>query len=451
MLKTLVPSHLTVFQKNMSTFSIVVAVSMLTACGGGGGGGSGSSGGPASSTAVVASSVATVGSSASLVASSSAISSVAVLTGDDARRAVLKDIGDEIILPSLRDFDTKAEALKAATDVLITAPEDSAAISNAKLTWKMAMTSWQRNDVLQVGPAGRSTNPDMVAAGQDFRDFIYSWPLNLDVCGLEVAADKGSAVDGNTATNITGMGALEHLLFTTQAPASCVAKPTAQKRAVHAQKLAARIVVLATSLRNRWEPTGGNFIAQWSNAGLSSSTVYMRPQDALNALSVALFYAEKMGKDRKIAYTTGLPASGLNCENPSSCPEFLESPLARQSGANLIANVQVFKDIFTGVNGKRGMNDLLRGIGRSDLAQEIVPQLDSVLTQLTLIENQQGFDAAVAAIPSRSDCVNAFSTSSGTPPCALNGFMKKAMDTFRGPIVASLSLSIPSSAAGDND
>lgn len=440
--------------KMLSAISLAVVFS-LTACGGGGGGGGSNNGGGKSLSPVSSSSIPVISSSlssadvSSVLSSAIAASSAVPLTGDNARRAVLKDIGEEIILPALRDFDAKAAALKTAADTLATSPADTTALANAKSAWEAAMLSWQRNEVLQVGPAGRSTNPDMVSGGQDFREFIYSWPLTLDACALEDATDKGSAVDGNTSVSVTGLGAIEHLLFAAT-PASCAAKPTAQKRAVHIQKLSARIMIIATSLRNRWEPGSGNFIAQWSGAGLTS-TVYMRPQDALNALSVALFYVEKITKDRKIAYATGLPASGLECNNTTSCPEFLESRLSRHSGANIRVNMQVFRDIFTGVNGKLGVNDLLNGIGRADLSKEIITDLDAVLAQLTVIENNQGFDTAVENIPSRNECVNAFSTSTGLPPCALNGKMKKAMETFRSPIVASLNLAIPDSAAGDND
>lgn len=372
------------------------------------------------------------------------------VSGDDARRAVLKDIAEEIILPALQDFDTKAAALKTAADALAAAPGDAGALAGAQAAWEAAMASWQRNEVLQVGPAGRSTGTDAVTGGQDFRDRIYSWPVILDFCGIETAANNGATVDATAAIDVTGLGALEHLLFTAAPPSSCAAQPDAAKRAVHAQKISVWLATVATTLRNRWEPTVGNFIAQWSTAGLSGS-VYSRPQDALNALSVALFYAEKSTKDRKVAYTTGLPAAGLNCGNPASCPEFLESRLSRQSGANLVVNVQTFRDVFAGVNGKLGMNDLLEGIGRTDLATEIVVELDAVLAHLATIENGQGFDAAVEGITDRTECVNAFSNSSGLPPCALLGFMKTAMDTFRIDIVAALSLAIPNSAAGDND
>lgn len=417
-----------------SVFLVLMAAAVAACSSGGGGGGDGGNG----------------GSSGSGSSSSSSSSSGSSTTGDDARRAVLKDIGEEIILPALRDFDSKAAELATAVDALAAAPADADALEGARAAWEVAMASWQRNEVLQVGPAGRSTNPDMVAGGQDFRDFIYSWPITLDVCGIEAAADAGAAVSANTPINITGLGALEYLLFTDAARPSCAAQPTAAERAVHAQKLAERIEIVATSLRNRWEPTAGNFIAQWNTAG-QGSTFYMRPQDALNALSIALFYFEKSAKDRKIAYTTGVGATGLSCSNAASCPEFLESHLARQSGANIIANAQAFRDVFTGVNGKLGLNDLLEGIDRGDLATEIVAEVDTVLAQLEDIESAEGFDTAVENITDRTECVNAFTSSSGLAPCALLGLIKTTTDTFRGPIVSALSLAVPSGAAGDND
>mgnify|MGYP001796492941 CR=1 FL=1 len=343
---------------------------------------------------------------------------------------VLADIGSDIILPAIRSFDADAMALETSVASYAAAPTDTVIRDTARSAWNTAMDSWQRNEVLQVGPAGRSTNPDAVAGGQDFRDFIYSWPFTLDICALEQAAANGDAVTSATPINI---------------------QPVAATRAAHARRVAERFALLAASLRWRWEPTGGNFLEQWSTAGLSTSVTYSRPQDALDALSIALFYGEKITKDRKVAQPTGLPATGLTCSHPISCPEFLESPLSVRSGRILIINFQTFRDVFTGLNGGMGMNELLIGINRQDLADEIIAGLDGALAQLQSIENADGFEDAVAAITDRNECINAFSNSAGIPACALLGFMKTAMDTFRGPVVASHSLAQPQSADGDSD
>ncbi|MEM8497198.1 MAG: imelysin family protein [Pseudomonadota bacterium] len=372
------------------------------------------------------------------------------LTGDDARRAVLRDIAEDIILPALQDFDTQAATLQTATETLVASPTDTAALTAAREAWEAAMSSWQRNEVLQVGPAGRSTNPDMVVGGQDFRDFVYSWPVTLDTCALESAALNSAAVNGNTSINITGLGAIEHLLYTDVPPAACADQPSTAQRMEHVQRLADRTGVVATSLLNRWDPAMGDFVEQWSAAG-DTSTLYAAPQEALDALSVALFYVERQAKDRKIAFTTGIGATGLTCTNASSCPEFLESPLSSQSGANIRTNVQVFRDLFTGVSDGMGINDLLEGIDRGELATELVEQLDLVLDSINDIESGAGFDEAVRNVADRTDCVNASGNNSGIPVCVLHGLISDAMDTFRGPIVSALGLAIPQSSAGDND
>ena len=312
------------------------------------------------------------------------------------------------------------------------------------------MASWQRNEPLQVGPAGRSSNPDAVMGGQDFRDFIYSWPLSLNNCGIETAALNGSSVNSATSIDVAGLGAAEYLLYTTTVPSDCTDKPTNAQRMAHLERVAERIEIVGTALAGRWEASGGNFTEQWSKAG-DGSIIYSNPQEALDALSIALFYVEKSTKDRKIAFTTGIGATGLECSNPTSCPEDLESPLSSLSGANIKANVQLFRDAFTGIGDGMGVNDLLKGIDRSDVADDIVEQLDLVLQAIDAIEAGDGFDQGVRNISDKTECTNASANSSGLAVCALHGRIKTAMDTFRGPVVSALGLAVPASAAGDND
>ena len=436
------------FNKQLYLSLALAAMVSLVGCGGGGGGSSSAQPAPGSTGGGTTGGGATGGGATG--GGTPTTPDPAPNGGDDARRAVLTDISAQIILPSLVAFETQAANLNTAATSYAASPTDAAALSAAQNAWQDAMAAWQRNEVLQVGPAGRTSNPDAVAGGQDFRDLIYSWPFTLDVCSLEAAAANGATVDSSTSIDTVGLGALEHLLYTAEAPADCVATPSAAARASHVERLAARVSLLATSLRNRWDSAGGNFVEQWNTAG-AGSLIYAAPQDALNALSIALFYVEKETKDRKIGLTTGIGATSLVCGNQASCPEFLESRLSRRSGQNLLANTQAFRDIFTGAGGGMGLNDLLIGIDREDIATTLIQQLDLVLVRLEAIEASDGFDASVEAVDDRTECTNAFSSSSGVAPCALLGEIKTALDTFRIDVVAALNLSIPDSAAGDND
>lgn len=377
------------------------------------------------------------------------------LVGDEARRAVLADIGEDLILPALAVFQDRADGLRQALDQHAAAPTDGDALAAARTAWQAAMVAWQRNEPLQFGPAGRASGIDATPGGANLRSQIYGFPL-LTPCSIDQAALDGSAVDENTPIDIKGLGALEYLLYREGSNPDCPPPAGADLTASRAA-LAARIGVfiagVAADLHSAWRPDAGNFIGEWRSAGAGSQT-YMNPQAALDALSVALFYVEKDTKDLKIANPTGIGATGLTPCPDSSCPERLESPLSQRSGAHIAANLQAFRDVFTGVDGGMGVNHLLRGIDRDDLADDLITRLDATLARLQGITPD--FDTAVAAIPSNSDCINASAnrTDSGDPAlaaCALHGDIKAAMDLFRGPIVSALSLATPNRAAGDND
>lgn len=376
--------------------------------------------------------------------------SVSELLGDDVRRLVLRDIGNDIIMPALRNFSDKADALTRAVSTHAQLPDDAARRTNAQEAWRDAMLSWQYLEPLQVGPAGASTGLDGTRGGADLRTGIYSYPL-LSTCTIEELARNDLIVNNGSADNTTGLGALEFLLYNEKPdPCELGTPATTSQRANYAASAAEKILETANDLQQRWEPEGDNFLGQWNSAG-EGSEFYALPQNALNALSVALFYVDKQTKDLKIASPTGIGASGLDECETISCPERLESRLSGLSGDNIKANVQVFLDSFQGVNGGHGLNELLSGIGRDDLASELTNELLAVINHIDTMNS--GFDESVEAIPSSEACINATANPSPESPsaCALHGYLKIAMDTFRGSIVAVLSLTTPASTAGDND
>ena len=371
------------------------------------------------------------------------------MLGDEARRAVLKDLGEELIYPELQTFAQRADALAAAVATWAADAANVSARAAAQDAWRDAMASWQRNEALQVGPSGLSSGLDATPGGEDLRDRVYAYPLG-NACAVEQLAQQNVPVTAGSTIEVTGLGALAFLLFVDEPnPCGLPTPATAQQRATYAASAAPFTAEVAETLRQRWDPAGDNFLGQWSNVGLSGSMVfYMRPQDALDALSVALFYTEKETKDRKIACPTGVGATGLTC--PGSDASRVEFPYARFSTEALRANVQVFRDAFTGVGGGLGVNALLEGIERDDIADDLVDELDATLALIDALDPD--FETEIAAINDSTACTNAASAASGEPTaCALQGQIKRAMDLFRTDVVAALSLATPDRAAGDND
>lgn len=392
-------------------------VLFLAACGGGGGGGGGSDGNGSEP-----------------------------LTDDAARRAVLSDIGEDLILPSLRTLDMRAQTQAAAVNALVAVPGEASVRSDAQAAWRSAMAAVQRAEIFALGPAARSSAP----GGADLRDQIYAYPL-FNRCRVHRAAYADEAVTATSAIDGTGMGALEYLLFDDSNNADCApaAGIDAQaKRAQHAGRIAARIGAVAADLRQRWEPGGGNFLRQFAAAG-AGSTVFATPKAALDALTAAIFYAEQETKDRKLASPTGIGSVRLPECPTVSCPERAESPFARVSGDHIAQNLLAFRDVFGGASGSMGLNALLTGINRQDLASEILVRIDAAIATEAQIED---FEDAVAAIPDRTACINASANRSGEPRvCRLHGLVDNATDLLRADIASALNLMIPNNAAGDND
>lgn len=396
----------------------IVGCLLLSACGGGGGGTGGSA---------------------------------PVDTGDEARRTVLADIGSKVILPAIDDFVPLAQQLASALNSYAS-DRSTANRDAARQAWTDAMAAFSRIEVMQLGPAA----PDTEMGGENLRDLIYFWPSQA-TCLIDNAAYSNASVDATTRPDAMGLRAIEYLLWYAGDNPNCAPDSSVdrdQARADYASRIGAFIQTQAEELQDSWQADGENFLGQFAEAG-AGSTVYSSPQEALDALSVALFYVEKQTKDTKIACPTGIGATGQSC--PSNDVSRAEHPFARTSLASMRANVQAFRDTFTGLNDGRGINDLLIGIDRQDLATEIVSELDAVLNHLDtrIGPAVDGFESGVENITSANDCSNAAANPNGGAAdpavCSLHGLIKTAMDTFRGPIVAALSLKTPDDAAGDND
>lgn len=380
------------------------------------------------------------------------------MLGDDARRMVLADIADNTILPALRDFNATAAALETAVDAHAAADgSNNLALDAAQEAWRDAADRLERLEVLQLGPAARSETNDPQPGAMDIRDQIYSYP-DRNGCIVDASAFSGDSVDESTRSSAKGMDALEYLLFFAGVNDDCPppdgVDPVAT-RANYAASVARFTAEQASMLQQEWEPNGDDFRSAFADAG-EGSMVYSRPQDALNALSLALFYVEKQTKDAKVACPTGIGASGLSCAVPDVGR--VEFPAARYSTEPLRANLLVFRDVFEGADGGMGINALLEGIDREDLARDLSVAVEAAISLVETIEAEGGFEAAVEAIDSNDACMSAASAAqdpSQAPieplACALQGRLKAVTDLFRADVVGALNLAVPQDAAGDND
>ena len=364
----------------------------------------------------------------------------------DVHRQLLAGLADKVIVPTYKDFHTKAEALEAAAAAYKSSqsPSDFTALQDA---WRDAMTAWQYAEVMQVGPAGSMTT---ALGGEDLRSEIYSWPT-INPCRVdqELTEDAHSdpQVFASELVNARGLDALEYLLFKESDTNQCKSTSKINKdgvwddlvssgelparRAAYAHTLSVLIVAEAKALVDAWEGDGG-FASQLGGAG-KTSTVYDSAQKALNAISDAMFYAEKQTKDMKIAHPAGIST----CDE-ATCPEMLEARWAKHSKENVLANFQALKWLFQGgpdAEADLGFDDVLTDMGASALANDFNANLDTAIEMITASE--MSFFEMLETNP--DELVNIYSA------------VKGVTDLLKTEFMSTMDLEIPNRAAGDND
>ena len=361
---------------------------------------------------------------------------------DDVRQALLDSTVD-VMQGELDTFVTATGALSTAVDAWAESG-DAADRAAAQVAWGDAMGVWQRLEMVQVGPAGAM---GVAIGGDDLRDEIYSWPL-VNPCRVDqelVREDYAIAASfAEQPVNVRGLDALGYLLFVEGTENACApnsgintsgdwaaldAATLEARRAAYASTLASLVETTAIDLRQRWsmDAFGGELT-------LAVGDTFDTRQDALNALSDALFYLDKEVKDMKLAVPTGL----TNCAE-ATCPDAVESPWSGRSLANVRDNVEGFVLIYHGGAPDDpdavGFHDLLVAIGAGDLAEGIDVSLGDITTWMDDLDGSM-VDLLASDVASVVE---------------VHDRIKTLTDLLKTQFVGVLDLELPDRAAGDND
>jgi predicted lipoprotein len=357
---------------------------------------------------------------------------------------LLANVAEGVVLADYRAFVSAVEALEARIGDYA-AGLDGADREAAQQAWRDAMRIWQRAEVYQLGPAAMS---GVAVGGQDLRDRIYSWPV-VSRCRVDqeiVEQNYASSDFAQEAVNVRGLDALEYLLFTEASANACppqnainsdgswqAVADLGQRRADFARTLAADLRTSAATLRDGWEPSGGDFVGQLSRAGQGSAG-FESAHSGVNALSDAMFYLDHQTKDMKLAAPAGL----VDCTS-DTCPEKLESQVARFSKQEIAGNIEGFQRLFLGGppgDEALGFDDLLVAAGAEELAQQMSADIDAALAAVAAIEEDSLADALANDLASVE---------------ALYGAVKAITDNLKSQFRAVLALDLPQSVEGDND
>ncbi|MEM7206789.1 MAG: imelysin family protein [Pseudomonadota bacterium] len=288
----------------------------------------------------------------------------------------------------------------------------------------------------------------------DFRmTQLYSWPLT-STCNVDLALANDES-DLVNAVNQRGMDIVQYLLFVDEsANHSCPdnflidpdraavlnafdnldAADKELRRCNFMRNLVSDARDSAATLDAGWAADQGNFAAE-----MAGSTT---PFETLNHITDGMFYFEKLIKEDKI----DKPLGGSVTNNPPTCgagqlcPADLESPQARLSKENLIANMQAFQRLYYGgsddPSAQLGFDDWLTDEGHSELATRFGDNIQAVIDGLQAISGS---------------FVEVFENDIGPLTTLQLGPVKAVSDELRFEVMPELGLALPAGSVSDTD
>ena len=316
--------------------------------------------------------------------------------GTALRSAFLKGLAEDSILPTYRDFDTRAGTLATALETLEKSPTEGN-LTATQSAWRAVREPWNVQEALHVGPSedmhtGAAVNQVPSISGIE------------SLLGGTTALTEASVAE--QGANRKGMLTLEYLLFDHQGGnAAVLSRLTADGGAGERRRLYARLLgtVLkgnATAVHAAWEPAQGNFVAQLANAGNDGSRYTTQKQavdEVVNRLIASVEKAE-LRLSKPLGFETGgtvRPDEEQTRRSDNSLPELLSAVSGMERVWNGAGTDGGLSRVVTAGNAR--VAETMRG----DLAA-VRAALEAIPPPLrtALLKNRESVEAARASLSS---------------------------------------------------
>ena len=312
----------------------------------------------------------------------------------------------DIIYAGYGALVTSTAALKAKVDDYCANATNIANASKrttAQSAFKTAMNDLQYSLVHSAKNQGLYPALDV----EEGIETIYSWPLT-STCSIDKQLAVNNPVPGSLL-NRRGLDSVEYLLFiSADANSSCdvnklsdfeknkytefnalTSEQKQLRRCGYMKNIVADVASVASVIKNKWDPADADYLGT-----MKAST---SPTVTLNNVTDAMYYLADVVKEDKLAQPmgTGRANTTPSCGEGNACPQDVESPNAKISLDNLIANTQSFQKLYFGgnvadKNTNVGFDDWLITKGEVAVANKISSDIAEVLTGLNSIKTNHG-------------------------------------------------------------
>lgn len=282
------------------------------------------------------------------------------LLGDGPRKAALRTVANEVILPVYDEFALAADELANATAALAEAPTPET-LAAARAAWRRARAPWMESQAFLLGPVEDNlldSAIDQTSEPARIEEILASnTPLTPDV-----VATLGA--------NRKGFHAIEYLLF---------GDTTSARRRDYANALAADLATRADELRAAWRE--GDYVTRFVEIGRPGAS-FVTIKAAIDRMVNASIFLAEVVQDAKLGRPMGKQAGGV----PNV--KLAESGPSDNSLDDIAANLRGLRAVW---NGSRSGNDTT-GLGA------ILAQLHPALDHQVRAELDAAL-AAIAAVP----------------------------------------------------
>jgi putative iron-regulated protein len=303
---------------------------------------------------------------------------------------VLASVADDVIYPTYVDLSEKATALEAAV-VLLSNQVTPQRLNAARVAWRAARAPWERSEGFLFGPVDtKSIDPS-----------IDTWPLDSLTLG-SILGDTTKTLNGNFVelqeNNVRGYHAIEFLLFGTDSTKD--EGDFTQREVQYLVAAAANFRARVDTLKNSWSPTGGNFLAEFKNAGAGSTSYRSKRAAAQELLEGVVGICDEVAS-AKISAPFGPPAD----------PREEESRFSRNSTNDFANNIRSVRNIYLGTYSASGIVPLPKGshLGHAKGIAAWVDSLNSPLAERVQAE----IDSAISKIEQVGDFTAALTLTAG--------------------------------------
>ncbi|MAD61322.1 MAG: hypothetical protein CMH49_07415 [Myxococcales bacterium] len=365
---------------------------------------------------------------------------VEVNVDETGRTQFLRSIRSQIVLPLLNGFEPKLSQLNQMIEA-----QD---LEQSQQAWREAMLHWQQIELIQFGPAGVS---GLRVGGQDLRDQIYAFPLTNPCRVDQVLVDGGFAESdwlSQAQINVSGLDAIEHLLFRTGSDSACPAQTKIVRDGdwaafqndesnANTQRWA-YLKVLGAGVKTHYDTMVSAWNGSFGQAFEDAQAPFTSQKEAIDQVFAGIFYIDEVVKDLKLGAPVGIYMTCIE----ERCPELVEHQGSKLSKEVMIANLQALRAVFKGSSSAEPDSD--DGFGFTDLlveegASELGEQLESLI------------DRNIERAEALSGSFNELLENSPEELENLHSSVKELCDLMKSQMVTVLNLSVPQEGAGDND